>query len=175
MKTLLKILLAVALLVLLFGCSAEQQEAATTVPREPAHVDEPEPVRPEPEPEPDIPMAYGDDPYFDRLWDECEAGDYDACDELFLESPIGSDYEAYGLERTFELEDQMSDRDVIDAVGADFILDLTWDTLSRSEQQELCDGVRLLGADVAGSILAEGSGGLFTDREASSWLDRKCR
>lgn len=174
MKRFLKFALVVTVLLLLFGCSPEYQEAATTVPREPARVDQPEPVRPEPEPEPDIPMVYGDDPYFDRLWDECEAGDYDACDELYWESPIGSDYEQYGLDRIDELDNQLSDRDVVDAVGADFILDLTWETLSRQEQRELCDGVVLFGADVAGVLLAEGSDGLLSGEEAASWLDRKC-
>jgi hypothetical protein len=172
MKRFLKYALLVGVLLLLFGCSPEYQEAATTVPREPARVNQPEPVRPEPEP--DIPMVYGDDPYFDRLWDECEAGDSDACDELYWESPIGSDYEQYALDRIDELENQLSDRDVVDALGADFILDLTWDTLSRQEQSDLCGGVVLFGANVAGALLAEGSDGLLTAEEAASWLARKC-
>lgn len=40
--------------------------------------------------------AYGDDAQLDRLWDSCAAGDALACDDLYLESPVGSEYEAYG-------------------------------------------------------------------------------
>lgn len=35
---------------------------------------------------------YGDDPVLDLLWDACEAGNDQACDELFLGAPVGSDY-----------------------------------------------------------------------------------
>ncbi|MEM9611049.1 MAG: hypothetical protein AAGA99_26820, partial [Actinomycetota bacterium] len=41
-------------------------------------------------------MFYGDDPALDALWDSCAAGDLDACDTLYLTSPFGSDYEAFG-------------------------------------------------------------------------------
>ncbi|MFP4234389.1 MAG: trypsin-like peptidase domain-containing protein [Nitriliruptoraceae bacterium] len=40
--------------------------------------------------------GYGDDPVLDRLWDACEGGDMPACDELFVESPVGSSYERFG-------------------------------------------------------------------------------
>ena len=39
---------------------------------------------------------YGSDPYLDRLWDECAAGDFVSCDDLYDESPVGSDYEYFG-------------------------------------------------------------------------------
>ena len=39
---------------------------------------------------------YGDDPYLDSLYDQCADGDNQACDDLFLESPGGSEYEAFG-------------------------------------------------------------------------------
>jgi hypothetical protein len=42
------------------------------------------------------PNAYGDDPYFDGLWDACEGGDMQACDDLFMESPFDSEYETFG-------------------------------------------------------------------------------
>ncbi len=45
----------------------------------------------------DQPMDYGDDSTLDRLWDGCEAGDGAACDRLFEQSPVGSDYERFGL------------------------------------------------------------------------------
>jgi hypothetical protein len=40
--------------------------------------------------------TYGDDPALDALWDGCAAGDYAACDTLWWQSPIGSDYESFG-------------------------------------------------------------------------------
>jgi hypothetical protein len=40
--------------------------------------------------------SYGDDPRLDSLWDACEAGDGQACDDLYLESPFGSEYEEFG-------------------------------------------------------------------------------
>jgi hypothetical protein len=40
--------------------------------------------------------AYGSDPGLDDLWDACEAGGMQACDDLYRYSPIGSVYEAYG-------------------------------------------------------------------------------
>ena len=40
--------------------------------------------------------TYGDDAYLDGLWDDCAAGDMTACDALYQESPIGSEYETFG-------------------------------------------------------------------------------
>jgi hypothetical protein len=37
----------------------------------------------------------GDDPELDSLWERCEVGDEQACDELFFLAPVGSDYEAF--------------------------------------------------------------------------------
>lgn len=44
----------------------------------------------------DQPSAFGDDPALDELYTACEGGDEGACDDLYLESPFGSDYEAFG-------------------------------------------------------------------------------
>jgi len=41
-------------------------------------------------------QSYGDDPALDALWDACEGGDGEACDDLFFQSPIGSEYEEFG-------------------------------------------------------------------------------
>lgn len=41
-------------------------------------------------------FTYGDDPDLDALWDGCAAGDFDACDELYLQAPEDSDYEQFG-------------------------------------------------------------------------------
>ncbi|QGG94980.1 DUF2510 domain-containing protein [Actinomarinicola tropica] len=43
-----------------------------------------------------LPDTYGDDPSLDVLWEECEAGDGAACDDLYMESPVGSEYEEFG-------------------------------------------------------------------------------
>ena len=40
--------------------------------------------------------VYGDDFVLDTLWDDCEAGDQDACDGLFAAAPFGSEYETFG-------------------------------------------------------------------------------
>jgi hypothetical protein len=42
------------------------------------------------------PDTYGDDPELDALWDACEDGDGQACDDLFFDSPFGSEYEEFG-------------------------------------------------------------------------------
>ncbi|MBA3606648.1 MAG: hypothetical protein H0W46_11895, partial [Acidimicrobiia bacterium] len=47
---------------------------------------------PEPTEDPD---GLGDDPTFNALAQDCYDGDMNACDELYNESPLGSDYEAY--------------------------------------------------------------------------------
>lgn len=42
------------------------------------------------------PDAYGDDAHLDALWDACTAGDPASCESLYYESPLGSQYEAWG-------------------------------------------------------------------------------
>lgn len=41
-------------------------------------------------------FGYGDDPRLDELWDACAAEDFPACQTLYMESPIDSEYEAFG-------------------------------------------------------------------------------
>jgi hypothetical protein len=43
------------------------------------------------------PETYGDDPRLDALWDACDRGDMGACDRLFWDAPILSDYEDFGF------------------------------------------------------------------------------
>ena len=43
------------------------------------------------------PQAYGDDPTLDRLYDSCSAGDLAACDDLYMASAFGSEYEAFAI------------------------------------------------------------------------------
>lgn len=40
-------------------------------------------------------FTYGDDPALDVLWDQCEAGDMVACDDLWWVSPPASEYEEF--------------------------------------------------------------------------------
>ncbi len=40
--------------------------------------------------------GYGDDPELDELWDACADEDWAACDQLFIDSPFLSEYEAFG-------------------------------------------------------------------------------
>ena len=44
-----------------------------------------------------IPMNYGDDNYLDDLYDSCADGDDWACQLLWEESPIDSEYESFAL------------------------------------------------------------------------------
>ena len=41
--------------------------------------------------------APGTDPGLDELWDDCAAGSAYACDTLYFDSPLGSDYERFGF------------------------------------------------------------------------------
>ncbi len=47
--------------------------------------------------EPQPPMVFGDDARLDELWLACEAGSGLACEHLFAQSPIGSQYERFGV------------------------------------------------------------------------------
>ena len=44
----------------------------------------------------DLADGFGDDPELDALFVECEGGDLNACDLLYFDSPIGSEYEFFG-------------------------------------------------------------------------------
>ena len=43
------------------------------------------------------PLTYGDDPELDALWDQCEAGEGSACDQLWELAPVDSEYERFGI------------------------------------------------------------------------------
>ena len=45
---------------------------------------------------PEFAEGPGDDAHLDDLYNRCGAGDWAACDRLYQESPIGSEYERYG-------------------------------------------------------------------------------
>lgn len=46
----------------------------------------------------DVGGTYGSDPVLDALHDDCVDGDAEACEELYLESPVGSEYESVAIE-----------------------------------------------------------------------------
>lgn len=80
-------------------------DTATTVPTDTAAANgAPEEEPPESEslagvPEPEVASDladYGTDPALDRLADDCEDGDFGACDDLYQQSALGSTYETYG-------------------------------------------------------------------------------
>jgi hypothetical protein len=43
----------------------------------------------------DSDAGYGDDPELDALYDSCKDGDMQACDDLYLQCPFGSEYEEF--------------------------------------------------------------------------------
>ena len=45
----------------------------------------------------DQPSTYGDDAALDLLWDECADGSGEACDTLWSNAPLGSEYEEFGV------------------------------------------------------------------------------
>ncbi len=70
--------------------SADTTEAPDTT-------DEPDPTVSDDIPPPqDEPDGLGDDPALDELAQDCHAGEMQACDDLFFQSPSDSEYEVYG-------------------------------------------------------------------------------
>lgn len=53
-------------------------------------------------------------------------------------------------------------------------LDMTWDSLSASDRQQICDGVDLLGVSVAASALNKGADYTFDQSEIELFLLTKC-
>jgi hypothetical protein len=52
------------------------------------------------------PKRRGDDADLDALWDQCAAGYGQACDDLFDQSQLGSDYEAFGVTCGFRTSEE---------------------------------------------------------------------
>ena len=78
---------------------------------------------------------YGDDPDLDALYDACAAGDLESCDTLWLTSPIGSAYEAFGSTCGDTTTEQFGScvRSTIDTYGDDAELDALWDACSAGD------------------------------------------
>ena len=166
MKTLTAVLMVAATLT--FGCTAEYELAATTASSEtpPVAVYDDNPP---------IPYRYGDDPYFDALWDSCQADNIDACEDLYWESPRGSEYKKFGDERLDVLLDIVNEQSVVDLIGEEFLFAIIWDGMTEQEQQELCSSLAVFGPTATGNIIAESSGGLVAPEAVSSWLSKECQ
>lgn len=152
---------------LIFGCTPEYEQAATTAPSDTPPVD----VSDE---QPFIPMAYGDDPYFDVLWRLCDVDDVDACDDLYWESPRGSDYKRFADEKLEVLVDAVTEKYVVELLGAEFLFNLLWSEMTDDQQQRMCESLNRFGAAHTGSVIADTSGGLVTPEEAGLWLNKQC-
>ncbi len=85
---------------------------------------------------------YGDDEELDALWDRCADEDWEACDELYFNSPFSSEYERFGstcgeaTDPSFGLCDHEMNRAV--DYGDDPELDELWDRCA-DEDWESCD------------------------------------
>jgi hypothetical protein len=67
-----------------------------SVPSPPPSPDPPPEPPPPSSPTASIPFDLGDDAVLDDLTTRCAAGELLACDDLFVQSPSGSNYEQFG-------------------------------------------------------------------------------
>jgi len=154
---------------------SEVAQETTSAPAAPAPtLPAPTPPAAPERPSVDGPDQYGDDPEFDALWDLCEAGDYEACEDLYWNSPLNSEYEAFALSSLNMMDEALTEEQLSDLVSADFLMDLVWDGMDTEGKAELCLGYGLLGGLGAGTIISESSNGTVTPEEAAAWLKRKC-
>jgi len=157
---------------------SEVAQEATSAPATPAPTPSaPKPPAPSQEPErPAVigPDKYGDDPALDALWDLCEDGDYQACEDLYFDSPLNSEYEAFALSSMDMMDEGLTERGIVDLLGPDALMDLVWNRTDAEGQAELCQGYALLGGLGAGRIISESSNGTVTPEEAAAWLKGKC-
>lgn len=92
------------------------------------------------------PYTFGDDPRLDELWTWCAEGDLAACDDLYAESPIGSEYEEFGgtcggTAQGYGLcawEDDTTWPEPPTQYGDDPYLDSLWDACADGDLQS-CD------------------------------------
>lgn len=48
---------------------------------------------------PSRPADYGNNPRLDNLYDACAGGDATACENLYLEAPVNSEYESFAIQQ----------------------------------------------------------------------------
>jgi hypothetical protein len=119
------------------------------------------------QPEPAAYGTYGSDPALDRLQDRCADGDMSACDTLFTDSPLDSEYEDFGdscggrqaigtgawcAEGGPGLSDEL-----VEGIHR-LAMEMTWSSMSPMEQLELCRGFELLGYDLSYRAWEDGWG-----------------
>jgi hypothetical protein len=131
-----------------------------------------------------VPEVYGDDPFLDELYDACEAGDMTACDDLWFESPEGSDYEQFSTtcgDRSPDPMDGTCEADFrVEPVGPstygdDRVLDKLYEGCAAGDE-DACDLLWLRAgdgtayqvfADICGGRRSPGSGGMCGKPEGS--------
>lgn len=86
--------------------------------------------------------AYGDDPELDALWDACEAGDAVACDDLYMQSPFGSEYESFALDNGGSGGGFFDSGSNAESYGDDPELDALWDACEGGDAVA-CDDLYL--------------------------------
>lgn len=117
---------------------------------------------------------YGSDAEFDKLWDECAEGAFESCDDLYLESEAGSEYERFGATcgnraeapGSCSLLGNNSEPFEDGAFGSDLALDLLW-TECEGGNMTACDDLYLgsplgsgyedFGATCGGKASADGN------------------
>jgi hypothetical protein len=86
------LLVALGVGTILFGAWLEHETQAAPKDKTETTVSEPSISEEE---LPDI-YTLGDDADLDVLWKECDQGQWLSCDDLYLDSPVGSEYEYFG-------------------------------------------------------------------------------
>ena len=138
------------------------------------------PAAPEPAPEAPVEsmedrgaaLGLGDDPRFNRLAGRCDAGEQDACDTLYWESPVDSDYEAWALER-FGYDDVIDDLDPSSDTLVNDVLELLWEQIPADQQREMCIGYALSPNEMA-EALSDGADGTITVPQALEFIEGVC-
>jgi len=157
----------------------EEQQEVDTVSEEEEVVEEPEE---EEEPEVDNSAehgSYGSDEHFDALYDECEAGDMDACDELFWDSPLDSEYEAFALDMKYPSTSGNTtnmDDGLQDVFDDDDLLEYAWNTLDQQGQQDLCWGFNYSSDSrtMVMDVFMESSDNAVNRQSAENFFEGKC-
>ncbi len=151
-KVALIALMAAALVI--GGCAASDNANSSGNSNETTVIERTVEVQPEPR-EGD----YGSDAYLDGLYDECEAGDAVACEDLYMESPVGSEYEAYGLEQPWETSDNEPELSPSDQAG----LDETQCTMEVATEGKSQEEIETLTDELVDELMEAPEGTSFVD------------
>lgn len=163
-----------AVTLLLAGCAAPDTTTPTRDIPEVSTAIAPEPAPTPPPAPPSEPYTYGDDDYLDFLWTRCDSGDMGACDTLYWDAPLGSQYEAFAVERLYGPQASTTGEFDADDVTA-LALTMVWADMTLSEQRDLCDNAEFLGYDTAAAAINQGAGGTSDQPLIEAWLRESCR